>query len=162
MKYPNVDVNERDPEDGRNALLKLTRDYGHNNLIELVQPLIERGIDVNATDLNGWNALHNLCRYYNHKNFPVLILLLKESNIDMEAKTKKGYTALSLTVLENSNNSMIWKKHEVLKIMPIEQKSQEFSEVKYLFTCFIVENENVFVECLKSISGSKIRYTLLL
>ena len=52
-----------------------------------------------------------------------LILLLKESNIDMEAATKDGDTALSLT------NNMNWKHHKILKIMSIDKKSQEFSQV---------------------------------
>ena len=109
MKNPNVDVNARDPEDEMNPLLKLTRHYGHDDLIQLVRLLIERDIDINATDPNGWNAFHNLCASNSHnKNFSDLILLLEESNIDMKAKTKEGYTAFSLTVLKNPNY-MTWK-----------------------------------------------------
>lgn len=102
VKQASVDVNATSPNDGMNALLKLSKNYGHDNLIQLVKPLIERGIDVNATDPDGWNALHNLCRYYGHKNLLIeLIQLLEKSNIDTEAKTKEGSTAFYLAVFEN-------------------------------------------------------------
>ena len=128
---PSVNVNATDPKDGMNALLKLTRNYGHDNLVQLLQPLIENGIDINATDLNGWNAIHNLCAYYGHNNFPDLILLLKENNIDMKALTNEGDTAFSLTSLKNTSD-MAWKHHAIAEIIPIDKKCQEFSEVKYI------------------------------
>jgi len=128
VKDPSVDVNLRDPEDEMNALLKLSRHYRHENLIQLVTPLIKRGIDVNATDPNGWNALHNLCEYYGHQNFRDLILLLKESNIDMEARTKEGYTALFMAhLLSRGNPTMRCKSDAVIEILLIDE---QFSEVK--------------------------------
>ena len=124
-----VNIHAIDQKDGMNALLKLTRNYGHDNLIELVTPLLKRGIDVNSTDPNGWNALHNLCHYYLHENLVDLILLLKESNIDIKAKTKEGYTAISLMALENTAE-VTWKWDAIVEIL--DEKSQEFSEVMFI------------------------------
>ena len=102
VKDPSLEGNARDPEDEMNALLILTRHYGHEDLIQLVRSLIERGIDINATYPNDWNAFHNLCASNSrNKNFPDLILLVEESNIDMKVMTKEGYTAFSLKALED-------------------------------------------------------------
>lgn len=102
VKDPYVDVNSRDSKDGMNAFLKLSRHYGHDNLIQLVEPLIERGIDVNAKGPNSWSALHNLCRYYGHGNLVDLLLLLKnKSNLDIIAKNGDGDTAFDLVNFKN-------------------------------------------------------------
>lgn len=116
VKDPIVDVNATDPKDGLNALLKLTRNYGHTNLIRLVRTLLERGVDVNATGPDTFNALHNLCAYYHHPNLPLTILLLKESHIDLKAKTKEGHTAQSIAAFERPTN-MSWGNNGVIEIL---------------------------------------------
>ncbi len=130
-----VDVNAIDTTDGMNALLKLTRNYGHKNLIKLVRPLIKRGIDVNATDNNGWNALHNLCRYYEHENLLIkMIRLLEENNIDIEAETNEGYSAYHLAVFVNPATTFI--SFEITKILIKEEHFFEVVEVsnhKYVY-----------------------------
>ena len=123
-----VDVNATDPLNRMNALLKLSRNYGHNDLIELVQPLLVRGIDVNAKDPNGWNALHNLCRYYEHESLIDLIQLLEKSNIDLQTKTNEGYTALHLLAFENSANFS--SKQIVIEILSKEGDLLEVAKVR--------------------------------
>lgn len=117
VKHPDVDVSARDPKDGMNALLKLSRNYGHDNLIQLVELLIERGIDVTATNTDGWNVLHNLCRYYGHGKLFDLILLLKKTNINMEARTKEGYNAFILMNFENRDNNFSASKMLLLNFV---------------------------------------------
>lgn len=121
-----MNINATDPKDGMNALLKFSRFYGHDNLIELFQPLIfDRGIEVNATDLDGWNALHNLCRFYVHNNLIELIQLLHASNIDFEAKTKEKSVELYHSALK-TNPAMI---NNVDKIATILNKEGSLFEV---------------------------------
>jgi len=69
-------------------------------LLSFIGYLIEQGIDINATDPDGWNALHNVCARYDNENLPAVIMLLRECNIDLEAKTNEGYTALYLAAFK--------------------------------------------------------------
>lgn len=115
-----VDVNARDSKDGLNALLKLSRNYGHKNLIHLVQPLIERGIDVNATDPDGLNALHNICLNYKRKNLIYLIRLLEENSIDLKGESKEGHTAFYLSAFKN-NPAMLFNANEIIEILSKEE-----------------------------------------
>ncbi len=96
-----------------NPLLKLTRNYRHQNLIHLVRLLLQRGVDANATGLDTFNALHNLCAYYEQRDLPDLIQLLKVCRIDLEAKTKYGQTALSLAAFERPTK-MSWSHRGVV------------------------------------------------
>ena len=114
-----VYINYTDKKDGMNALLKLSRNYGHDNLIELVQPLIKRGIDVNATDPDGWNALHNLCRFYQHENLIELIRLLHKSKIEFKVNKKEGSVPFYLAAFEN-NQGMQLNVDEIFEILPKE------------------------------------------
>ena len=122
-----VDVNATDTADGMNALLKLTRNYGHDNLINLIQLLINERIDVNATDPNGWNALHNLCYYYVNKNLVDLIRLLENSTIDMEVKTREGYSALYICTYANPT---VVPSGDIPKIL---YKGNDFSKVENVY-----------------------------
>ena len=132
-----VDINATDPSNRMNALLKLSRNYGHDNLIELVQPLIERGIDIHATDPNGVNALHNLCQYYVHENLVDLIRLLEKSNIDLQVKTNEGYSALRLLAFDNPANFS--SKRTVIEILSKEGDLLEVAEVKQVFKILLLK-----------------------
>ncbi len=133
-----VDVNAKDPNDGMNALLKLSRNYGYENLIKLVQPLIERGIDVSATDPNGWNALHNLCRFYGHENELIdLIKLLKENNIDMEVTTNEGYHAYYFYAFLNP---VLFTSEEIPKIFHKGNDHSEVAVVKYYQSSYVLKS----------------------
>ncbi len=135
MEDVSVDVNATDPLNGMNALLKLTRNYGHDNLIELVQPLIKRGIDVNTTDPYGWNALHYLCRYYKHNNLIDLIRLLHKSNIEFEVKTEEGSIQFYLTAFEK-NPAMQVNTDEIIELLP---KQGHFLNIiqTVIISCFL-------------------------
>ena len=100
-----------------NALLKLSRNYGYDNLIELVPPLLKSGIDVNATDPDGWNALHYLCSYYKRNTLTYLIRVIKLSNINFEAETKEKSVELYHSALIN-NPAMIHNVNKIAKFAP--------------------------------------------
>ena len=86
-----VNINATDSKDGMNALLKLCRHYEHDNLIELVRPLIKRGIDVTATDPNGENSLHDR----------------SDKGININAKDSIGRNALHLVFQNNNHGHMV-------------------------------------------------------
>jgi len=69
--------------------------YAHKSLLQIVQLLLQEGVDVNAKTQEGYNALHILCGKYDHQEDLLLDLvsLLKESGIDLKAKTNEGFTA---------------------------------------------------------------------
>lgn len=106
----NVNINALDRKDGMNALLKLSRNYQHDNLIQLVQPLIERGIDVTAIDPNGRNALHYLFRYYEHdiliEFFRVLHEGIKKLVLVYKRRNKES-VPFYLTACERKSNVLV-------------------------------------------------------
>lgn len=72
----------------------LCANYKHDNLEELMKPLIKRGVDVNAKTPDGRNALHILFGNYKHQNLITLVEILKSKNIDMNAETDQGWKPL--------------------------------------------------------------------
>jgi ankyrin repeat protein len=64
--------------------------YDKENLIDIVQLLIEKNIDVNCKQDEGWNALHLVCYYYSKSRLFDLVRLLVQNKIDKKAETT-GY-----------------------------------------------------------------------
>lgn len=77
-----IDVNYSDGE-GWNALQFLCRYYPHDNLIEIINILRERGIDTKLKLENGWSALQTLCQFYPHQNLIDIIQILISEGIDI-------------------------------------------------------------------------------
>ncbi len=88
------------PKDGMNALLKLSRYYDYDNLIDLVHSLITRswnslhdrsdkGININAKDSIGRNALHLVFQNNNHDHMVQVAKSLIDSGVDVNATTYK-------------------------------------------------------------------------
>jgi ankyrin repeat protein len=59
-------------------------------LIELVELFLERGVDVNWVNSEGWNALHLVCRFYKQDNLIADVVKLLLDYIYVKNKTKEG------------------------------------------------------------------------
>lgn len=118
-------------KDGMNALHLLCHSalYRRDNLRELIQLLINNGININAQDKDGFNALHHIlcsCRNYNIDRVSGdqegadadlmiklvdFVRLLIDNRIDVHATTKSGRNALQLFTNYNyrgrDNNEII-------------------------------------------------------
>lgn len=82
--------------EGWNALLLLCRHYSNDNLVEMVQLLADKGIDINWTNKDGWNALHLACTYYQNKKLFDIVRLFIDPKIEVHCKTSEGDDALHL------------------------------------------------------------------
>lgn len=89
-----INVNYRN--DGWSALLLLSRYYSHTNLIEIIQMLVNKNVDVNFQHENGWNALPILFQYYEHENLIDIIQILIDNNINIHSKNEKRKNSLLL------------------------------------------------------------------
>jgi len=127
-------------KDGMNALhLLCASSYKDENLIELIQLLIDGGIDINAQDKEDLNALHHiLCssRNYDYSrgeeettNVMALVNfvhLLIENKIDTKAKTKSGLCcALQLFYNNQSHRCDDDSKEEIIKLLTTEREKQK-------------------------------------
>ncbi len=101
-----ADIANSKNTDGWNALLLLCRHYPNENLIEIVQLLADKGIDINWTNKDGWNALHLACRYYKNEKLFDIVRLLINQKIDVHCKTSKGDDALHLVCQRYNKNNL--------------------------------------------------------
>ena len=76
-----------------NLLHLLCCDYRGDHFIDIVDLLIERGIDLKATISGKSNALHILCAHYCGQNLKPLVEHLIQCGIDPAAETESGTTA---------------------------------------------------------------------
>ncbi|XP_046462593.1 uncharacterized protein LOC124208763 [Daphnia pulex] len=93
-----------------NPLLALVRFYTKDNLIDFIRLFLERGIDVNCKDLEGWNALMSLCQCYKHNytyKLMDVVRLFLDSGIDPNCKTKIGNNALYLLCRNYHKNDLL-------------------------------------------------------
>ena len=54
-------------EDRRTGGTKYRHYYNQDNLIEIAKLLIEKDVDINAEQSDGWTALHLLCGFYTRR-----------------------------------------------------------------------------------------------
>lgn len=81
-----------------NGLFILCRFYQKENLLDLVRIFLDRDIDVNCKDDEGWTPLLSLCRYYNRDNL-IDIVRLFLNRIDSEEVNRgnnEGWNALHI------------------------------------------------------------------
>ena len=74
-------------------LVFLCQRYSQENLIDIVRALIERDIDVNSKNDDGFNALLVLCLNYPHDNLIDIVRALIEKDADVNW-TADGWNAL--------------------------------------------------------------------
>ena len=75
---------------GRNALHVLCEYYNYENLFDIVRLLINNGIQVNATNIEGKNALHLLIENYKGRNLFNIISFLIKNKINVTATFEDG------------------------------------------------------------------------
>ncbi|XP_046439709.1 probable serine/threonine-protein kinase irlC isoform X2 [Daphnia pulex] len=107
-----IDINCQD-KNGSNALTKLSEFYQNENLIEIIQLLIQNGIDVNNKINVRWNALTLLCRHYQNTNLIKIIQLLIQTGIDVNCKTNGSWNALTLLCRHYKNENLI----EIIRLL---------------------------------------------
>jgi ankyrin repeat protein len=71
---------------GGNALTLVCNCYKKENLIDIVQLLVEKNIDINCKDDKGCNAFHLVCFHSPKPLLNDLVRLLVQHQIDKEAK----------------------------------------------------------------------------
>ena len=97
LRWDNLNINFQDRE-GWNALLLVCHNSRGKQLVEVVQLLLRKGIDINATNFHGWNALHCLCRNFRGdvpSKLLSLVTLLLDEGIDLNAKAPDGSNCLN-------------------------------------------------------------------
>lgn len=82
-----------------NSLFILCRFYQKENLVDFVRIFLERNIDMNCEDDEGWTPLLSLCRYYDKENLIDIIRLFLNKMTDLEEINRKnndGWNALHI------------------------------------------------------------------
>lgn len=80
--------------------------------MDVIQLLVQKGLNLTAKTSDGFTALHCLCEHYTHENLIDLVQLLVEKGVDVQAKTSKGATAIELLNL-NPGKAMILEEASI-------------------------------------------------
>ena len=109
----------REGDDGCNALPLLCRNYRGRDLKDIVQLFINKGIDVDSTDVRSKrNALHYLCRRKAAEDDSIdIVRLLIEKGIDVNQLDSDGSNALHLICRSNHGPGLI----DIIRLL-IEKK----------------------------------------
>jgi len=93
-------------EERKNELqLEFMRSFSQKVVVlEKINDLIDKGIDLDAKTNTDYNALHLATRY---KNDAEIVKLLIDEGIDLDAKTNTGNSALHLATKYNSNAEIV-------------------------------------------------------
>jgi ankyrin repeat protein len=75
-------------------------------LSDVIQLLIQLGIDKNGKDNDGWNALHFLCSNNSSEKLSNAIQLLIQLGIDKNEKDNEGWNALHFLCSNNSSEKL--------------------------------------------------------
>jgi hypothetical protein len=82
-----------------NSLFILCRFYQKENLVDFVRIFLERNVDMNCEDEEGWTPLLSLCRYYDKENLIDIVRLFLNKIADLEEINRKnndGWNALHI------------------------------------------------------------------
>lgn len=121
----------------------------NNNSFEIVQMLLNRGLNINVTDEKGYTPL---CIVADKENVKIVKLLI-EHKADVSIKTNSGKTALMIAVFK--------KNVEIRNLIleEIRKKNQVNVKTKELITCIYTKNVSKVKECLNN--GARINDTWL-
>jgi hypothetical protein len=82
-----------------NCLFILCRFYQKENLLGFVQIFLDRKIDINCKDDEGWTPLLILCRYYDKDNLIDIIRLFLNEKFDLEINWRNNDRFNALHIL---------------------------------------------------------------
>jgi ankyrin repeat protein len=82
-----------------NCLFILCRFYQKENLLEFVQVFLDRKIDINCKDDDGWTPLLILCRYYDKDNLIDIVRLFLNEKFDLEINWRNNDRFNALHIL---------------------------------------------------------------
>ena len=109
-RQDNIEILKYLIENGGNKFQKIV--YGHSLLhlalvndgsnFEVIQYLLDEGLNINDTTNSKWTPLHFASRYKG----PEIVNLLVSKGADTKAKTNVGYTALHLAVYNEEKDSI--------------------------------------------------------
>lgn len=120
--------------------------------LELVNSLLENGIDVNSRDENGWTPL----MWASCKRHVKLISTLLEKGADINAKDKEGHTALIIALLQNSQGG--WNGNnlhiEIIKLLlekgaEVNTKDNKGRTSLIIASTYASVNYNDYIELIK-------------
>lgn len=115
-----ADVRDLD-EAGGNLLYPALR---HNKNVDLLQLLVDQGLDVDHRDTTGKTPLHRACDY-DCLNFKVVKCLLK-NGANMNAVDRRGYTPLTELVRSCNASSGV----RILKVLNFVLEHTDFREIQ--------------------------------
>ncbi len=98
-----IDMNRTDRELNRNALQLFLKHKRGRDVLEIVQLMVERGINIKHQTSSGWTALHYLCANSTLDNLVNIARFMVENGADATAMNLDGITAFH-TLCENCNN----------------------------------------------------------
>lgn len=83
-------------KNGKNSALHILC-CNKNCSIDLLRVQIEKKIDLNARNIEGYNALHLVCRHHpEKKNLIDLIRFLVDAGIDAQSRTLRGFSVIHI------------------------------------------------------------------
>ena len=103
----NLQINAKDNR-GNNALTILCQNYDKANLIDIIQLLLEGGIDVNSATIDCQsNALMFCCIQYKHPNLKDIVQLFIEKNVNLNAVNANSENALFMLCQYYNQSNLI-------------------------------------------------------
>ena len=95
-------------ENGDNALMVLCANYNNDDLIDIVQLLVQNGIDLNLADATfGWNCLIFLLFNYHGENLFEIVRFLLEHDCKVNMEGNRNDNALTAACASYKHKSLI-------------------------------------------------------
>jgi ankyrin repeat protein len=83
----------------------LCENYRHDDLIDIVRCLLEKGANIQLRDLTGATALHRLCQHFPGKNLKEIVEIFIQYEADVSVEGEEGKNALHYLCMNSFGNS---------------------------------------------------------